>query len=100
MNVLHGVGTLMLVITLATLALGVFDFVDAAVRRSDAFVAAGKLTKVAWLAITGASTVVLYLFGVISFFGIPAIVALLVYLVDVRPAVREVTGGRPPNTSW
>ena len=100
MNVLQGVSTLMLVITLATLALGVFDFVDAAVRRSDAFVAASKLTKPAWLAITGVSTVVLLFFGVISFFGIPAIVALLVYLVDVRPAVREVSGGRPPSTSW
>jgi hypothetical protein len=100
MNVLQGIGTLMLVITLATLALGIFDFVDAAVRRSDAFVAAGKLTKPAWLIITGISTVLLWLFGVISFFGIPAIVALLVYLVDVRPAVREVTGGRPPSTSW
>jgi hypothetical protein len=85
---------------LATLALGIFDFVDAAVRRPDAFVAAGKLTKVAWLVITGLSTVLLWLFGVLSFFGIPAIVALLVYLVDVRPALREVTGGRPPSTSW
>ena len=75
-------------------------FEGAAVRRSDAFVAASKLTKPAWLAITGVSTVVLLFFGVISFFGIPAIVALLVYLVDVRPAVREVSGGRPPSTSW
>ena len=100
MNVLQGIGTLMLVITLAFLALGIFDFVDAAVRRSDAFVAAGKLTKPVWLCITGASTVVLWIFGVISFFGIPAIVALLVYLVDVRPAVRGVSGGRPPSTSW
>ena len=101
MDVFEGMATLMLLITLAVLALGVFDFVDAAIRRPDAFVAAGKLTKPAWLAIVGVATVVVWFFGLISFFGIPAVVALLVYLVDVRPAVREVTGGRPPSaSSW
>jgi hypothetical protein len=41
-----------------------------------------------------------YLFGgLLSFFGIPALVAALVYLVDVRPAVRGTSGGRPPSTS-
>jgi hypothetical protein len=93
--------TLMLLITLAVLALGVFDFFDALFRRADAFVAAGKLTKPAWLAIIGVATVVVFYFGLISFFGIPAVVALLVYLVDVRPAVRGMTGGRPPRAqSW
>jgi len=91
--------TVMLLITLAALALGVFDFVDAAIRSSEAYVAAGKLTKPAWLAIVGISTVVVWMFGLISFLGIPALVALLVYLVDVRPALRGVTGGRPPRTS-
>ena len=91
--------TVMLLITLAALALVVFDFVDAAIRPSEAYVAAGKLTKPAWLAIVGVSTVVVWMWGLISFFGIPAIVALLVYLVDVRPALRGVTGGRPPSTS-
>ena len=100
-TVLQGMATVMLVINLVVLALGVFDFVDAAMRRSDAFVAAGKLTKPAWLAIVGVATLVVFLFGLVSFFGIPGLVALLVYLVDVRPAVREVTGGRPPNaSSW
>ena len=91
--------TVMLLITLVALALGVFDFVDAAIRPSEAYVAAGKLTKPAWLAIVGISTVAIWMFGLIHFFGIPAIVALLVYLVDVRPALRGVTGGRPPRTS-
>ena len=93
--------TVMLLITLAALALGVFDFVDGAVRPSEAYVAAGKLTKPAWLVIVGISTVVIWRWGLISLFGIPAIVALLVYLVDVRPALRGVTGGRPPSaSSW
>lgn len=88
-----------MLLRLATLALGVFVFVDAAMRPATAFIASGKLTKPAWLAITGVSTMVVLLFGVISFFGIPALVAVLVYLVDVRPAVRGMSGGRPPNTS-
>lgn len=100
-NVLGGIGSLLSLLTLASLALGIFVFVDAAIRPAAGFVAAGKLTKPAWLAITGVSTLVVLVFGVLSFFGIPALVALLVYLVDVRPAVRGISGGRPPNpSSW
>ena len=72
---------------------GSFAFIDAALRLAQAFVAAGKLTKPAWLVIVGLSTFVLYLFGFISFFGIPALVAVIVYFVDVRPAVRNITRG-------
>jgi hypothetical protein len=59
-------------------------------------VAAGKLTKPAWAAITGVAAVVVYLFGLMSFLGLPAIVAAVVYLVDVRPAVRGLRRGN----SW
>lgn len=91
----------MLLINLAVLALGLFDFIDAAIRPADAFVAAGKLTKPGWLAIVAVSVVVVLFFDLISFLGIPALVALLVYLVDVRPALRGVSGGRPPSSpSW
>lgn len=100
MDMPSGLGLLLLVLWIASVALGIFDVIDAAVRRSDAFVAAGKATKPLWLVITGVSTVALFYFGIVSLLGIPAVVALLVYLVDVRPAVRAVTGGRPPNTSW
>ena len=100
MDLLSGIGTLMLVINLVAVAVGVFDIVDAAIRPAEAFVAAGKLTKPMWLIIVGLSTVAVWFFGLISFLGIPAVVAILVYLVDVRPAVRAVTGGRPPSTSW
>jgi hypothetical protein len=98
-NVLGGIGSLLELLSLAALVLGVFVFVDAAIRPVAGFVAAGKLTKPAWLTITGVATLVVLVFGVLSFLGIPALVALLVYLVDVRPAVRGMSGGRPPNTS-
>lgn len=76
-----------------------FAFVDALIRPAPAYVAAGKLTKPAWAAITGVAALALFLFGLRAFWTIPAIVASLVYLVDVRPAVRGMSGGRPPNTS-
>jgi hypothetical protein len=89
-------GLLLLVLTWAALALAGWAFVDALVRPATGFVAAGKLTKPAWLAITGISTVVVYFFGLMSFFGLPAIIAAIVYLVDVRPAVRGLRRGN----SW
>ena len=90
-----------LLLSFAGFALAIFTFVDALTRPTAAFAAAGKLTKPIWTAITGVSALVLfpYFFGLLSFFGIPALVAALVYLVDVRPAVRGMSGGRPPNTS-
>jgi len=81
-------GLLLLVLTYGALALGAWAFIDALVRPATGFVAAGKLTKPAWLAITGLATVVVYFFGLMSFFGLPAIIAAFVYLVDVRPAMR------------
>ena len=84
-------------------------------QRPDAFTAVGRLTKNAWLGITGASALFLLLiplFGllanptfsglVLSFqgprssmtlFWLAGLVATLVYLVDVRPAVAGCSGG-------
>jgi hypothetical protein len=84
----------------ALFLVALFAFVDALIRKPTAYVAAGKLTKPAWAAITGVAALALFLFGARSFWTIPAIVAALVYLVDVRPAVRGISGGRPPSSSW
>jgi hypothetical protein len=81
---------------LAALALTLWAFVDALIRPAPGFVAMGKLTKPAWLGITGVAAVLVYLFGAMSFLGLPAIIAAIVYLVDVRPAVRELRRGN----SW
>ena len=93
MDLIGDFSDVLYLVTLALTAVGVFAFIDAALRPAQAFVAAGKLTKPAWLVIVALSTFVLYLFGFISFFGIPALVAMIVYFVDVRPAVRNVTRG-------
>ena len=82
----------------ATLGLAVWAFVDALIRPGNGYVAAGKLTKPAWVAITALAAVVLYFTGgpLGSFFGLPAVIASIVYLVDVRPAVRGMRRGN----SW
>ena len=78
------------------LALGIWAFVDALIRPATGFVAAGKLTKPGWAAITGLAALIIFWQGPMSFLGLPAVIAAVVYLVDVRPAVR----GRRRGTSW
>lgn len=74
-------------------AVGVFAFVHAVRQRADAFTAVDKLTKNKWLGITAGGTVVIALLGAISFIGIIGVVAVLVYLADVRPKVDEIQHG-------
>ena len=92
-----------------------YAFAHALRQRPDAFTAVGRLTKNAWLGITGVSALFLLLiplFGllanpsfaglVLSFqgprssmtlFWLAGLVATLVYLVDVKPAVVGVQPG-------
>jgi hypothetical protein len=79
-----------------TLALVAWAFVDSLVRPATSYVAAGKLTKPAWAAITGLAVAILFYFTPMSFLGLPAIIAGVVYLVDVRPALRGLHRGN----SW
>ena len=97
MDLVGNVFQLINLVTVVFLAFALFALIDALTRRPDAFVAAGKLTKPVWAAIIGASMVVLFLFGALSFLGLPAMVATIVYFVDVRPAVRGITGGSRGN---
>lgn len=73
---------------------GAYAFVHALMQRADAFTAVNKLTKPAWLGITGAALLVLVLFpGPTTFLWLPGIIAALVYIVDVRPQVTEAQRG-------
>ena len=88
-------GLLMLAIGLGTLALKIWAVIDAGTRPAAAFPAAGKLTKPAWVGITAAAALLGLLFGPLGLFGLVGLVAAIVYLVDVRPAVREMRPGGP-----
>lgn len=90
-------GVLLDVLSIATLVLAAWALVDALVRPAAGYVAAGKLTKPAWGAILALSVVVLLLMGPMSFLGLPAVIAAVVYLVDVRPTVRGLSRG---GSSW
>jgi hypothetical protein len=85
---------LLLVLGLGALALKVWALVDAATRPAGAYVAAGKLTKVAWIVIL-AVAVLIGGADVFGLFGLVGLVAAIVYLVDVRPAVRGIRPGGP-----
>lgn len=86
-------GLLMLALYWGALALTLWAFVDALIRPANGFVATGKLTKPAWAGITGLAAVLIYLMGPMSLFGLPAVIAAVVYLADVRPAVRGLHRG-------
>ncbi len=105
MAILEGLSLLNLALTLASLGVRAFALVDALMRPTEAYVAAGKLTKVAWCAILGIGLGVglLNVGSFVGLFNIAALIAAIVYLVDVRPAVREL--GKPgrnegPYGSW
>ncbi len=86
-------GYVMLVLTLAALAIEVFAFVHALKTRPDAFVAAGKRTKQFWMAVTGVATLLGFVsLGGLGLLAIVGVVAAGVYLADVRPAVESVQG--------
>jgi hypothetical protein len=91
---------LFLVLTLGSLALMVYALVDAIRVRTEAFPLAGKLTKNIWLLILGVAVALnLVAFNALSIFNLLGVVAAAVYVVDVRPAVRQVGGGRRGSTN-
>ncbi len=99
--------TLLLVLGVAALGCEVFAIVDALRHSPKAYVAAGKRTKTFWMAVLGVALAVgiVTFFNVLGFVGIIAFVASAVYLTDVRPALRQVTGrggrnNQGPYGSW
>jgi hypothetical protein len=90
-------GLLLAILHWAVVVLAAWALVDALVRPASAYVAAGKLTKPAWGAITALALVFAYFTQVLSFLWLPAVIAAIVYLVDVRPALRGLRRG---NGNW
>lgn len=84
-----------LTLTLGLLLVKAFALLDAVRRPPEVFVAADKQTKNLWLLLLGLAVAADVLlggpFGLINLLGT---VAALVYLADVRPAVRGLTPRR------
>lgn len=81
-----------LVLALALFGVKAFAFVDATTRQSEVFPAASKQTKGFWMLILGLFLVEHLIFwNVLGLLSLIGTIAALVYLLDVRPAVRELT---------
>lgn len=71
-----------------------FALFDAMMHKPEAFTATGKQTKQLWCIFLGLAFVSGALLPPISLLGLVGTVAALVYLADVRPAVREISRRR------
>ena len=81
---------LLLALGVGALALKVWALVDSITRPGPAYAAAGKLSKPAWIAILAAA-VLLGGTNVMGLLGLIGLIAAIVYLVDVRPAIKSLT---------
>lgn len=90
---LEGFFSLLWWASLALLAFSVFVLVDAALRREDAFRATDKQTKQFWLIILGLNLAINILPIGLFFLQIIGLIAVIVYMVDVRPALKSISGG-------
>ncbi|MGW1107063.1 DUF2516 family protein [Streptomyces sp. NPDC002540] len=89
---LTGFSTLVWLLYMVMLVLAVVALFMAATAREDAYRAADKQKKSFWLIILGI-TVAVNLFVPMLFLQIAGLVASIVFLVDVRPALKAVSGG-------
>ncbi len=85
-------------ITLVCLVVEVWAFVSCLTQRAEAFGVVGRIPKGGWLAMNGGAVLVTLLFGTVgSILGMIAVVIALVYLLDLRPALRDAVDG---HGSW
>ncbi|MGY0024936.1 DUF2516 family protein [Streptomyces sp. YJ-C3] len=89
---MSGFNSLIGLLYLAMLVIAVAAFVLAALAREDAYRAASKQTKPFWMIILGIAVAVNLLVPML-FLQLAGLVASIVFFVDVRPALKQVTGG-------
>lgn len=76
-----------LLVAFATLAVAIFAFVNSLLYSAESYEAAGKLTKTTWCVILGIGVAVQFVPLGLFIINIALLVAALVYLADVRPAL-------------
>lgn len=87
--------TILLIVAIALFAVEAWAFIDAVSRRPEAFEAANKQNKKMWVWILGIALAAHMVFwNPINILNMAGAIASLVYLLDVRPAVKYVTRGR------
>jgi predicted membrane metal-binding protein len=93
------VGYFFWALLVAAFVVETWAFIHALLQPTAAFPAAGKQTKPIWLIILGVAFAVgiagaLNVLTFVSFFPIIAFVAAAIYLVDVRPKIKQVRPGK------
>jgi Protein of unknown function (DUF2516) len=84
-----------LLLFIFALLIEVAAFGHCLLQRPDAFSAINTLPKAAWLAMIGGSLVVTLIGrSAIGLLGLIAVTIAAVYLLDVRPALRDAIDGR------
>ncbi|WP_175410987.1 DUF2516 family protein [Streptomyces sp. TRM64462] len=89
---MSGFNSLVGLLFIGMLVFAVVAFVFAAIAREDAYRAASKQSKQFWLIILGITVVVDLLLPML-FLQIAGLIATIVFMVDVRPALQQVSGG-------
>ena len=95
----QGLGSVLFWLWVAQMAFKLFVLIDAAFRKESAYAAAGKMTKPGWLIILCVVLATSWFLGgtLISIFTIIGLVVAIVYMVDVRPALKQVSGKGTKN---
>ncbi|MCB0915583.1 MAG: DUF2516 family protein [Actinobacteria bacterium] len=75
-------------LTIATLV----ALVDAVRRPAQAFTYVGRLSKPMWIGILAIAAAFVFI-APVSILGLAGVVAMGVYFADIRPKIKEVTGG-------
>ena len=91
-----------LTIWIFCLVLGAAAFLHCLIQRADAFPAIGTMSKTIWLALTGGGELLTAVapslrLGYLSIFLLIAAGIFCVYLLDIRPALRDAVDG---HGSW
>ena len=105
MDLVHSVQEfVLLILGVGALLLTGFAAVDSVRHRADLFPAVGRLSKAAWVGILVAA----FLISIVSFGGgatlgllnVIGVVAAGVYLADVRPKIKQISGGGRSSGSY
>jgi hypothetical protein len=86
-----------IVVLIVSLIVQAIALIHCVTQRGDGFQAIGTLPKGAWLAILAVCFVLTFLGvggGGTGIFGLIGIAAALIYLLDVRPGLRDLTDGK------
>jgi hypothetical protein len=89
------VGYINILILILSLIVQAVALIHCLTQRGDGFQAIGTLPKGAWAAILAVCIVLtLLLQSAIGIFGLIGIAAALIYLLDVRPGLKDLSDGK------